>query len=98
MDPAVSDQQPIARTVGRRVPPPVGMPPTPEARAAWDSLLAYRARAPKGVFVYRSHAEMARDRWTAEAVSDRTPQRAVKRFARYFNEAIRRAIELLKRK
>jgi len=70
----VSDQQPIARTVGRRTPPPVGVAPTREARAAWQAMAAYRTHAPKGVFVYRSHAEMTRDRerWTAEAVAART--------------------------
>ena len=73
MDPSVSDQQPIARTVGRRRPPPVGAPPTREARAAWQAMAAYRTCAPKGVFVYRSHAEMTadRDRWTAEAMAAR---------------------------
>jgi len=78
MDPDVYDQQPIARTVGRRTLPPVGMPPTREARAAWDSLLAFRTRSPKGVFVYQSHAEMTRDRdqWTAEAMAERARQRA----------------------
>lgn len=78
MDPGVSDQQPIARTVGRRTQPPVGVPPTPEARAAWNAMAAYRTRAPKGVFSYRSHAEMAsdRDRWTTEAIVARIRQRA----------------------
>ena len=78
MDPALSDQQPIARTVGRRTPPPIGAPPTLEARAAWNALAAYRTRAPKGVFVYRSHEEMARDRdrWTTEAIVERIRQRA----------------------
>jgi len=54
------------------------MPPTREARAAWDSLLAFRTRSPKGVFVYQSHAEMTRDRdqWTAEAMAERARQRA----------------------
>ena len=78
MDSALSDQQPIASTVGRRRPPPVGAPPTPEARAAWNALAAYRTRAPKGVFIYRSHAEMTRDRdrWTTEAIVERIRQRA----------------------
>lgn len=73
------DQQPISRTVGRRTLPPVGEPPTPEARAAWDALTAYhRTRTPKGVFVYHSHEEMAqdRDRWTTEAIVARTRERA----------------------
>lgn len=78
MDPRIHDQQPIARTVGRRVPPPVGVPPTGEARAACDSMLAYRTRVPKGVFVYCSHEEMNRDRehWIVEAIVERQRQRA----------------------
>lgn len=69
----MSNQQPIARTVGRRSPAPVGAPPSPEARAAWTAMADYRTRVPKGVFVYRSHAEMRRDRecWAAEAVAAR---------------------------
>jgi hypothetical protein len=68
------DQQPIARTVGRNVPPPMGAPPTAEARAAWTAMAAYRTRAPKGVFAYDSHDQMTRDRerWEAEAVARRT--------------------------
>ena len=78
MDSDVRDQQPIARTVGRRVPPPIGVPPTAEARAAWNAMAAYRTRAPKGVLVYSSHAEMTndRERWTAEAIADRNRPRA----------------------
>jgi hypothetical protein len=73
MDPAPLDQQPIARTVGRRVPPPVGAPPTAEAREAWAAMAAYRTRVPKGVLIYGSHEEMTRDRerWTARAMADR---------------------------
>jgi hypothetical protein len=65
------DQQPVARTVGRREQAPVGVPPSPQARAALDSLVARRlTRAPKGVFRYASHEEMARDRerWQTEAI------------------------------
>ena len=64
--------------MGRRSPPPVGVPPTAEARAAWNAMAAYRTRAPKGVFVYHSHEEMAgdRERWTVEAIVERTRQRA----------------------
>ena len=66
----IIDQQPIFKTVGRRSPPPLGIPPGPEARAAWNAMASYRTRAPKGVFRYRSHAEMDRDRerWAAEAL------------------------------
>jgi hypothetical protein len=71
MESTVFDQQPIARTVGRRLPPPVGVPPTAEARAAWSAMAAYRTRVPKGVFIYGSHEEMARDRWAAQAMADR---------------------------
>lgn len=67
------DQQPIAKTIGRRRLPPVGVPPTAEARAAWSAMAAYRTRAPKGVFAYDSHQEMSRDRdrWVAEALAVR---------------------------
>ena len=70
MDPLIDDQQPIARIVGRRVAPPVGVPPSAEARAAWAALSAYRTRGPKGVFVYSSHAEMTadRERWVTDAM------------------------------
>lgn len=63
MDPRIGNQQPIARTVGRRTAPPVGEPPNAAARAAWT-------RAPKGVFIYASHDEMTKDRerWTVEAI------------------------------
>jgi hypothetical protein len=65
------DQQPIARVVGRRTARPVGAPPPRSARDAYDSLARRLTRAPKGVFRYASHAQMAedRDRWTAEAVA-----------------------------
>jgi len=70
---APGGQQPIARTVGARTPPPPGAPPTAEARAAWDAMAAYRTRVPKGVFCYASHDEMTgdRERWEAEAVAGR---------------------------
>ena len=73
MDPTPHDQQPIAKTVGRRAPPPLGTPPTAEARAAWSAMAAYRTRVPKGVFIYDSHDEMTRDRerWETEAVAGR---------------------------
>jgi hypothetical protein len=66
----LSCQQPIARTVGHRVPAPPGAPPSAEERAAWNAMAAYRTRAPKGVFTYGSHDEMIRDResWAAAAV------------------------------
>ncbi len=61
------------RIVGRRTSPPLGQPPSAEARRAFASLLHYRTRAPKGVFVYRSHEAMEADRlrWTVEAMVER---------------------------
>ncbi len=40
-------------------------------------MAAYRTRVPKGIFVYRSHEEMARERerWTTEAIVERIRQR-----------------------
>jgi hypothetical protein len=66
------NQQPIARTVGRRK-TRVDEPPTPEYRAALASLARYRTRAPKGVFIYYSPEEMDRDRlqWTVDAIVER---------------------------
>ena len=61
------------RIVGRRSRPPIGEPPSAEARQAHASLLAYQTRAPKGIFIYRSHEEMEADRlrWTVEAMVER---------------------------
>lgn len=66
------DQQPIARTVGRRTQAPVGAPPSAEARAALDTWANRLTRAPKGVFRYANHAEMERDSslWRAQAIAD----------------------------
>lgn len=71
------DEQPIVRTVGRRRPAPVGAPPSREARAALDSFARRLTRAPKGVFRYASHEEMARDRerWTAQAMAQTARER-----------------------
>lgn len=64
------DQQPIQRIVGRRKTPPIGEPPSAATQAAMAALAQYRTRAPKGIFVYSSHEEMARDRerWTIAAM------------------------------
>lgn len=72
------DEQPIARTVGRRKPEPVGAPPSRAARAALDSFARRLTCAPKGVFRYASHEEMARDRerWTAQAMAQAARKRA----------------------
>ena len=66
MSSGVFDQQPIARTVGRRRVPPVGYPPG----AALAAMANRLTRAPKGVIRYASHADMIRDRerWTVEAM------------------------------
>lgn len=71
------DEQPIARTVGRRQPAPLGAPPSREARIALDTFARRLTRAPKGVFRYASHEEMARDRerWTAQAMADTARKR-----------------------
>jgi hypothetical protein len=60
----------FARVVGRRERPAMGPVPTAARRQALATLAHYRTRAPKGVFIYRSHEEMDADRmrWTVEAV------------------------------
>lgn len=58
------------RIVGRRRRPPLGQSPEPEVRAALAEMARYVTRAPKGVFIYRSHEEANadRDRWTVDAL------------------------------
>lgn len=58
------------RVIGRRPRPPIGQPPSSETWAALAQMARYRTRAPKGVFIYRSHEEANadRDRWTVDAV------------------------------
>ena len=58
------------RIVGRRASPPMGSPPSAEARRALTAMATYRTRAPKGIFVYKNHAAMEADRlrWTVEAI------------------------------
>jgi hypothetical protein len=72
-----SDQQPIQRVIGRRVSPPLGRFPSAAARAAMDSNLNYLTRVPKGIFAYKNHDEMTRDRerWTLEAMLARQSER-----------------------
>lgn len=62
--------EPFARVVGRRSRAPLGAAPDAEHRAALAKLSRYRTRAPKGVFVYKSHAEANADqeRWVVDAV------------------------------
>jgi hypothetical protein len=71
------DQQPIQRVIGKRVAPPPGVLPTPEARAAMTANARYITRAPKGIFFYKNHEEMIRDRerWTIDAVIARQTER-----------------------
>jgi hypothetical protein len=66
------NQQPIGRTVGRRV-ARQGQPLTPGDRTAIDAMARFRTRAPKGVFIYYSAEEMDSDRlrWTVDAVVER---------------------------
>ena len=61
------------RVIGRRSRPPIGEPPSAEARQAHASLLRYSTRAPKGIFIYRNHEEMEADRlrWTVDAMVER---------------------------
>ncbi|MBI4956319.1 MAG: hypothetical protein HY908_30155 [Myxococcales bacterium] len=70
-DPLTGEE--FVRVVGRRQRPPIGEPPTVEAQAAHATLLRYLTRAPKGIFIYRSHEEMDADRlrWTVEAMVER---------------------------
>jgi hypothetical protein len=66
------DQQPIRRTVGRRR-PREGRPLTSADREASARQARYRTRAPKGIFIYYSAAEMDADRlrWTVDAMVER---------------------------
>ena len=72
------DQQPIGRVVGKRIAHPPGTLPTAAARSAMDANARYRTRAPKGLFFYESHEQMAsdRDRWTVEAIVQKQRERA----------------------
>jgi len=68
------EQQPIQRTVGRRQLRD-GRPLTSLYLAAMTANARYVTRAPKGIFKYRSAAEMNadRDRWTVDAIVARQP-------------------------
>jgi hypothetical protein len=68
----MQNQQPISRTVGRRVSRD-GRRLTAKDRAAMTQLAQYRTRAPKGVFVYHSAEQMEADRlrWTVDAVVEK---------------------------
>lgn len=69
---SIPDQQPIQRTVGRRMSRD-GRPMTAADRALMTQLARYRTRAPKGVFIYYSAEEMDADRrrWTVDAIVER---------------------------
>jgi len=74
------DQQPIQRTVGRRVSregQPLTGPDRTIDREAMARNARYRTRAPKGVFFYSSHEEMAADRqrWTIDLMAERNKAR-----------------------
>jgi hypothetical protein len=65
-------QQPIVRVVGTRKSRD-GQPLTAGDRALMSEMAQYRTRAPKGVFIYRSHAEMEADRlrWLVDAMLEK---------------------------
>ena len=65
-------QQPIGRVIGRRRPRD-GRALTASDRDRMTSMAQYRTRAPKGVFIYDSHADMEADRlrWLVEAMVEK---------------------------
>lgn len=67
-----TDQQPIRRTVGRRVERD-GQPLSDADRQAMAVSAQYITRAPKGVFVYYSAEDMEADRmrWRVDAIVSR---------------------------
>jgi hypothetical protein len=73
---SVHNQQPIHLTVGRRRARDAGMPDA-RVRALMAQMARYRTRAPKGVFVYRSHEEMEADRvrWLVQAMIEKATRR-----------------------
>lgn len=73
------DQQPIGRIVGRRTEPPLGVPPSPEARAAFATWANRLTRVPKGVIRYASHEDMIRDRerWLTEVMVETARSRGL---------------------
>jgi hypothetical protein len=64
---ATFDQQPISRTVGKRIARD-GRELDASDRAAMARMAQYRTRAPKGVFRYDSHDQMQAD-WLAWQVA-----------------------------
>jgi len=67
------DGEHFIRVVGKRPRPGFGAPPSAEARRAMTRMAQYLTRAPKGVFIYRSHEEANRDqeRWLIEAMVEK---------------------------
>jgi hypothetical protein len=65
------------RVVGRRVQAPLGQIPPPESREAMASMARYQTRAPKGVFIYRSHEAANQDwqQWCVDAIVARNGDR-----------------------
>ena len=72
------DGERFARVVGRRQPAPAGEPPPAETRRAMAEMARYRTRAPKGIFIYESHARANedRERWIVDAVVELERMRA----------------------
>ena len=72
------DQQPIRRVIGKRVALPPGTVPSEATRAAMDANARYRTRAPKGLFFYENHEQMAgdRERWAVDAIVQKQSERA----------------------
>jgi hypothetical protein len=71
-----SEQQPIGRVVGRRMPRD-GRALTSADRARMTQMAQYVTRAPKGVFIYRSAEQMEEDRlrWLVQAMFDKARER-----------------------
>ena len=67
------DGERFLRIVGKRQRPRPGVLPSPAARRAMGEMAAYRTRAPKGIFLYRSHDEANRDRdlWLMDAMAEK---------------------------
>jgi hypothetical protein len=70
-DPVTGEE--FIEVVGKRRQRPLDEPPSARDREMLGAMAQYRTRAPKGIFLYRSHAEMDADRlrWTVEAMVER---------------------------
>lgn len=70
----MDDMTEPTRILGRRHPPPSGVlrAPTAGERAWVEAMASRRARVPKGVFRYASHAEANADweRWLVTAITE----------------------------